>query len=55
MASPSKSAIDPVCGMDVETTEQANRSAYRGHDYFFCSAGCKHQFDDNPDRFAPKT
>ena len=55
MASELRAEIDPVCGMDVAPTEDACQSAYRGHDYYFCSAGCQHQFDDNPERFIQRS
>ena len=44
-------AIDPVCGMNVEMVHAENRSEYRGQDYYFCCAGCKHNFDKSPDHY----
>ena len=42
---------DPVCGMDVEPTQAAGKSDYQGKTYYFCSPGCKRQFDRNPERY----
>jgi P-type Cu+ transporter len=44
-------AIDPVCGMEVDTTTAAETSEYQGKSYYFCSAGCKRQFERNPEQF----
>src|SRR5690348_4869314 len=35
------SAIDPVCGMSVDTNQAEYRSFQKGETYYFCSAGCK--------------
>ena len=42
---------DPVCGMDVDPDSAAGKSEYEGKTYYFCSPGCKKQFDDNPEKF----
>ncbi|MGO9873502.1 MAG: permease [Acidimicrobiia bacterium] len=45
-------AIDPVCGMQVQT---ANAPAHHAHDnqqYWFCSDDCAERFTQSPDRFA---
>jgi Cu+-exporting ATPase len=44
-------ATDPVCGMQVDTQQAAGTSEYEGTTYFFCSAGCKRQFDKDPQRY----
>ena len=44
-------AVDPVCGMTVET---AHAAATRDHDdvtYFFCNPGCATTFDANPEQY----
>ena len=43
---------DPVCGMDVTPETAAGKSEYKGQTYYFCSPGCKRQFDQNPQQFA---
>lgn len=44
-------AIDPVCGMEVDEATAVGSSEYQGTTYYFCSAGCKRQFDKDPDNF----
>ena len=45
-----KAAIDPVCGMTVDTATAEYRSLYAGETYYFCSAGCKARFDKDPEK-----
>ena len=44
-------ATDPVCGMQIETSDAAGQSEFEGRTYYFCSSSCKEQFDANPARF----
>jgi len=44
-------AIDPVCGMQVDTRTAKHTSAIAGESYFFCSAGCKKKFEAAPESF----
>jgi nitroreductase/YHS domain-containing protein len=44
-------AIDPVCGMEVEEAEAAATSTYRGRTIYFCALGCKSAFDLDPERY----
>lgn len=37
-------AIDPVCGMDVEIANVRQRFDHDGHTHYFCSAGCRASF-----------
>ncbi len=43
-------AVDPVCGMSVET-DNAVTLAYAGRTFSFCSAGCRWEFEQTPERF----
>jgi YHS domain-containing protein len=43
---------DPVCGMQINESQTAGKSEYRGQTFYFCSPGCKQRFDQNPDRYA---
>ncbi len=43
--------IDPVCGMHVDPASAAGQSEYQGKRYYFCSPGCKQEFDSDPARF----
>lgn len=47
-----QSNTDPVCGMQVDPENAAGQSEYEGQTYYFCSPGCKQQFDQNPSGFA---
>jgi P-type Cu+ transporter len=44
-------AIDPVCGMTVDPQTAKYSSDYKGHLYYFCSAGCKTKFTGNPTNY----
>ena len=44
-------AVDPVCGMDVNPNEAERAglmSPYQGAPFFFCSAACKRGFEQDP-------
>ena len=45
------SAIDPICGMSVDIATAEFRSEHQGTTYFFCCAGCKHRFEQEPARY----
>jgi RND family efflux transporter MFP subunit len=56
-ASVSASAIDPVCGMDVDRDRASVAGrvvAHQEHDYYFCSDACRKQFADHPTKFLAK-
>jgi Cu+-exporting ATPase len=42
---------DPVCGMNVDPKSAAGTSEYQGETIYFCSAGCKQKFDQNPEQY----
>ncbi len=44
---------DPVCGMMVDP-KTSRKSEYRGKTYYFCSAGCKADFDKDPEKYVKK-
>jgi P-type Cu+ transporter len=44
-------AIDPVCGMTVDPHTAKHRADYRGHTYYFCSAGCRTKFVAHPQKY----
>ena len=41
---------DPVCGMAVKA-DSPHHSLHGGHEYRFCSSGCREKFDANPARY----
>jgi uncharacterized membrane protein YraQ (UPF0718 family)/YHS domain-containing protein len=47
-----RSAKDPVCRMRVDRYATPHRSAFDGRSYFFCSAGCREEFDSQPEHYA---
>ncbi|BAS29256.1 YHS domain-containing protein [Limnochorda pilosa] len=44
-------AKDPVCGMDVNEREAAAKSEHAGETYYFCSPGCKVEFERDPHKY----
>jgi uncharacterized membrane protein YraQ (UPF0718 family)/YHS domain-containing protein len=44
-------AIDPVCGMQVQTANAPARVQHDGRQYWFCSDRCRERFEANPARF----
>lgn len=44
-------ATDPVCGMQVDPKNPGAISEYKGQMIYFCSAGCKADFDKNPEKY----
>lgn len=47
----SKTAVDPVCGMDVDIASAQYQSEFNGATYYFCGAGCKDSFDKHPESY----
>jgi YHS domain-containing protein len=39
---------DPVCGMMVDPKTAEYKSTFQGKTYYFCSPGCKKDFDKDP-------
>jgi Cu+-exporting ATPase len=39
---------DPVCHMDIDPATAAGTSVYEAATYYFCSRGCKMDFDEDP-------
>jgi P-type Cu+ transporter len=44
-------AIDPVCGMTVNPATAKHKASHKGHDYYFCSAGCRTKFVADPAKY----
>jgi YHS domain-containing protein len=44
-------AIDPVCGMEVDTESSQWTAEHNGEMYYFCSKGCMLDFKDEPEPF----
>jgi Cu+-exporting ATPase len=43
-----QTAHDPVCHMDIDPATAAGSSEHEGTTYYFCSRGCKLDFDEDP-------
>ena len=41
---------DPVCGMEVDAGTDLHFE-YDGETYYFCSRGCKLDFEDDPEKY----
>ena len=42
---------DPVCGMELNEENAAERSEHMGQIFYFCSDQCRNKFDENPGRY----
>ena len=42
---------DPVCGMMVEPERAKATEEHAGKTYYFCCAGCRQKFSENPDAY----
>ncbi len=47
--------VDPVCGMQVDPATATEHVERDGQTYYFCSAGCREEFERNPERYARPT
>jgi YHS domain-containing protein len=45
--------IDPVCGMQVDTSSSTLSVEHDGATYWFCGKGCLLDFRDDPHGFLP--
>jgi Cu+-exporting ATPase len=48
---PPTKETDPVCKMQVDPAQAADRSDYRGRTYYFCCKGCREKFQADPARY----
>jgi YHS domain-containing protein len=44
-------AIDPVCGMQVDTETSDLKLEHDGKTYWFCGKGCLLEFKDDPEKY----
>lgn len=44
-------AVDPVCKMAVDENNAEYKCNYKGKTFYFCAAGCKKSFEDNPEKY----
>jgi Cu+-exporting ATPase len=43
--------LDVVCKMQVDPQTAAAKTEYKGKTYYFCSPGCKADFEKDPERY----
>jgi len=48
---PRATAVDPVCGMEVDLAGALNRLDIAGETYVFCGAGCRASFASEPTKY----
>jgi len=48
---PPGTAVDPVCGMNVEPAKSKS-TVHDGHVYYFCSQDCREKFEASPKAFS---
>jgi Cu+-exporting ATPase len=46
-----QTAIDPVCGMKVDSQRAAGSFVYKGQTYYFCALGCREKFKTDPKKY----
>jgi len=46
--------LDPVCEMKFVRDKAVAKLEYHGKTYYFCSEGCRKQFEENPDTYMRK-
>jgi xanthine dehydrogenase accessory factor len=53
-STPQAAFADPVCGMTVAVTAASRPLRHDGVDYYFCCAGCRQAFEQDPDAYTKK-
>lgn len=46
-----KTAIDPVCGMEVVPAMTDIKANIEGNTYYFCAEACRNAFVDGPEKY----
>jgi YHS domain-containing protein len=44
-------AIDPVCGMQVDENTAEWKTTYQAQTYYFCAPGCLRSFEKEPAKY----
>ena len=47
-------SIDPVCGARIDEADATAKTGFAGEMYYFCSAACQTQFEEDPGKFIGK-
>jgi YHS domain-containing protein len=45
---------DPVCGMEVQPEDAADKCEFRGETIYFCSTTCRNEFEERPQVYTQK-
>ncbi len=51
LAKTSKTTIDPVCGMKVDSEKTDLVVEWQGHSYYFCAEACRKTFENDPQKY----
>ena len=43
--------VDPVCGMQIDSSQAEGQAQYEGRVYYFCSTECRDKFLANPKEY----
>jgi len=46
-----KTAVDPVCGMEVDPCNSEMTAEYKDEMFYFCAEGCLRTFEKNPAKY----
>jgi P-type Cu+ transporter len=46
---------DPVCGMNVNPATAKAQAEHGGKTFYFCSSGCSHKFQLDPEKYVPSS
>lgn len=41
---------DPVCGMEIDSSQAPAQTIHNGQAYYFCSEECRRTFEENPEK-----
>jgi YHS domain-containing protein len=47
-----RATTDPVCGMELREQQAKEFLARDGREYYFCSVGCRAEFQRHPEDYA---
>lgn len=47
----SEPTTDPVCAMNLGEGTAKEFLLYQGHEYYFCSVGCRAEFERHPEDY----
>ncbi len=51
MSAEERTVKDPVCGMKLDERQIKESLVYNGRKYYFCSIGCRAEFQRHPDDY----